>query len=194
MLQSHSRRRGRGGVDAIRRRQAAGATAMVYALLLMAAGGLHLAGAEPRQQAPQQRHSPQPRQHPQPAPLQHTRDAADQPMVLQPDGGGAEGQHLSSAQLRKAARRLAAADAAAWQALGAAAEASGGGSFLGGQGHGRALLQERTSVSAPGDEVVISSPNEHINSLTTQFFKVDFGRRTVQENPLQLFAINGTDR
>lgn len=49
-------------------------------------------------------------------------------------------------------------------------------------------------MSAPGDDVIISSPADHINSLETQFYKVDFGRRTVQENPLLLFAISGAGR
>jgi hypothetical protein len=201
------------------RRQVAGFAAALYLVLITAAVGVSRVAAEPQQQAGQERrrHAQAQQQHQrqqrwQPDQLldqqrqmlpqhRHHSTVGASPNRQRSSGVVSMQQHrhqqqqeqhapLGSALVRKASRRLAAADAAAWQALGA--DAAGLGSLDGGPA--RALLQTRAEAKAPDDEVVISSPADNINTLTTQFFKVDFGGRTVEENPLRLFAINGASR
>ena len=217
MCQPHSWRRRHSRTWRASRRQAAGLAAALYLVLIAAAVGVSRVAAEPQQRAGQERrqHAPaqqqqrQRRQQRQPDQLldqqqqQHGQHSTvgTWPSGHHPGGVISMQQHrqqqqqqqhgpLGSAQVRRASRRLAAADTAAWQALGA--DAAGLGSMDGGRA--RALLQTRAEAKAPDDEVVISSPADNINTLTTQFFKVDFGGRTVEENPLRLLAIDGASR
>ena len=85
------------------------------------------------------------------------------------------------AAARRAARRLAAADAAAWNLLLGELPSE----------QRRSLLNDVSIAEADG--VTISSPLASINQQSTQFFKVDFGGPTAQKNPIDMFAINGTD-
>lgn len=132
----------------------------------------------------------------QPAPVQPLAMALNQPARRDAGGGVPSSQHASTTRARLSLRRLAAADAAAWNTLNApkaTASGSAGNSGGGGDDARRRLLQENSREAAPGDEVVITSPNERINALAAQFFKVDFGGPTAVQNPLRLVAVTGAD-
>ena len=220
MCQPHSWHSSHGRTGWASRRQLAGFAAALYLVLITAAVGVSRVAAEPQQQPGQERrrHAQAQQQHQRQQRRQSDQLLDQQRQVLPQHGqhstvgtsphrqrsGGVismqqhrqqqqqqeQQEPLGSAQVRRASRRLAAADAAAWQALGA--DAAGLGRTDG--SHARALLQTRAEAKAPDDEVVISSPADNINTLTTQFFKLDFGGRTVEENPLRLFAIDGASR